>query len=739
MIVTNWTQVEDALSLFRESEHLAFDIETTGLNPRKDKIIGFGVSDGKNSVYFTHLTWADGQLNMLLDDSQCAYILGYLFTKKLIGWNSSFDWRFVAGYFKISLDHLLPALWADGMLAFHTHNENGVFYARAPFGLKEVAAHYFGVSAKDEQAAMKASISANGGGPNDFYRADLDLMARYCMQDCKLTYDLTFKFLKELKAEGTYDFFLTDEVMPLYREVTIPMEARGLPLDMTLLFKTRTELGDDLKKLEARIQEQLAPHLNDFHDWFYNKEYPARSAAVMQCAALEYAPELPRTDTGSVSFASKGLEKLDPDHVFRALYEGRADLSPATLRKYQIHLHAGQPTFNLSSKDHLKRLFFTKLGCQPLSTTPTGMPQVDDAFLESVKAQYDWVPMLQDYNSLVKLKGTYYDRFYERQEQGVYYPQFFQHRTVSGRYGSDLQQLPRKISEGSEIVQKYTNIIRDLVRAPQNKLLTAADYESLEPHIFAHVAGDEGLKEIFLRGEDFYSKIAIMTEGLTGVSADKSAPNYLGKINKEARQRAKAYCLGIPYGMSGYKLHFQLGCTVEEAEALVTQYLSAFPVLHQWMKNSHQIAIEDGGVMVESGRIRHFPEIAPIVKKWGTKILDARFCYNTYRDEPAVLEKALEARKKLKNLLNNAINIQVQGLAASIVNRAAIAINRRFAEQRINAYICLQIHDELAVLHNEKDLDKVAAIMRECMEQNYKISIPLKAEPKSAECYGDTK
>jgi hypothetical protein len=73
----------------------------------------------------------------------------------------------------------------------------------------------------------------------------------------------------------------------------------------------------------------------------------------------------------------------------------------------------------------------------------------------------------------------------------------------------------------------------------EGNLFIDCDYESLEPKVFAHVANDEGLKDIFRKNYDFYSEIAIRTEGITQYSADKKAPNYLKKVAPALRNKAK--------------------------------------------------------------------------------------------------------------------------------------------------------------------------------------------------------
>jgi DNA polymerase-1 len=313
---------------------------------------------------------------------------------------------------------------------------------------------------------------------------------------------------------------------------------------------------------------------------------------------------------------------------------------------------------------------------------------------------------------------------------------------VSGRFGSDLQQLPRKVSEAEEpnaAVRKYANMIRDFFVARPDCKLIGADYESLEPHIFAHVSGDERLQNIFRQGLDFYSEIAIRTEGLTEYSSNKKADNYLGKLAKDRRQKAKAYALGIPYGLSGYKLQFEIGCTQDEGDALVEAYLQAFPDLRNWMNASQQFVLENGYIKSQAGRIRHLKRAKEYFSKYGLEILDSLQLYKEYSAEPALYQQMKSIRRELKNYLNNANNFQIQSLAASIVNQAAIAIMREFKAKGLKASICMNVHDELVVEAPEAEIPTVCEIMQRNMENVMKLSLPLHAEPQIALKYGDTK
>jgi DNA polymerase I-like protein with 3'-5' exonuclease and polymerase domains len=717
----------------QEAATVAFDIETTGLNVRKDKVIGFGVSDGINSAYFVHLFYENGTLQEKLSKEECIRVLELLKNKNLICWNSSFDIRFTKNYFGTDLTE---SLYSDGMLAFHTVQEEGVPFSHKPFALKSVAAYFLGAEVTTEQDDMKASIKANGGSATEFYKADTELMAKYCMQDCRLTITLANQFHEQLEKEGLDHFYFEKEVIPLLKYVTIPMEDRGIPVDVTALQTSLEEINKDLAVLENKIQAAITPHLAAFNQYFFNKEYPPkRTGPFAQSVAHILAPgTLPTTASGAYSFAAKHVDAL-PDGLLKSWLQEKCYLPEDVVRAAQEMCHGQSHTFNLLSKFHLKRLFFDELKCTPLSYTDTGLPQCDEAFLESVKDKFAWVPALLEFNKLTKIKGTYIERFLEKQEDGMFYPSFFQHRTTSGRFGSDLQQLPRPLSEEEEssaLIRHHNNKIRAFfISGPGYKFLDA-DYNSLEVVVFADDAGDESLLTMIKENKDFYSQVAIDALGLPQYSADKKASNFLKKMKPELRQAAKVYGLGIRYGMEAFKLSKTLNISQEEAEAIIHKYFKAYPRLAAKMNFYEQHAKEHGYIQSKAGRRRHLPRLKKLYEEYGDTLSNALEVWKQFHEQPALYDRMKRVRRDMNNLINNALNFPIQSLAASIVNQSMIELAKWIKDNNVDAYICLNVHDQGVVRCADKDIEKTRPMMKYIMETTIKLDAPLVADPQIA-------
>lgn len=748
-------KLKDLIEHIKSCEIIAFDTETNSLNPRKGKIIGFSVSGevGKG-YYMPTMIFKDNELQDAVIEGKLAHDLAkktisLLVGKKLVMHNASFDVRFVKCFYDVDL---LSSLHVDTMLLVHTVKEEGAgFMGGSAFGLKDIAKMIqkdIGLdvekAANEEQVALKESIKRNGGQITrenyEIWKADLELLSEYASADTDLTLRVYNHFMKTLKDEDLEKFFFEDEVMPLYKEVTIPMEQVGIKLDMELIKSSRAKIIEKLQEYADLVTKELLKN-PDVRAWVVYKAQDAYPPNNKGTFAQELIKEMnfdleQSAKTGKYTVTKSALMRLPECSAKHFLLHGDAavldrDVSMKISMKLWREDNDGA-YFNIQSKDQLGEIAFGVLGIKPLSTTKTGKPQFDDDTVQSIAGKYEWAKNLRIYNRLLKIKSTYMDRFLDAQENGRYYFYYKQHGTVSGRYGSDAQQLPRPKEEGDDepIVIEYNNLIRAFFIHDEGNIFVDCDYESLEPHTFAHVSGDEGLKDIFRNNWDFYSTIAIKTEKLNQYSPDKKAPNFLRKLEPKLRNKAKAYALGIPYGMGAYALGMTLGIPTKEAKKLVDGYLNGFPELKNWMERSKKQAKEKGYVSTQVGRIRHLPKVKAIYDKIGDDLLDWNIKKEMERQYGVDQIKNLS--RDYINGLNNSCNVQIQGLAASIVNRAALAINRKFKELGIRGWVCAQIHDQLVIEVEQARSEEAARIVQDLMENTTKLSIDLKAPPALA-------
>ena len=776
--------VQDSVTLklmeqhIKESEVIAVDTETSGLNPRKDKVVGWSLSGAEGvGFYIPTLVWnfekdllelqkIDGESTEAISRRLLSLLKG----KKLVFHNASFDVQFINNFYGVDLS---MEIWVDTGLLVHTVYEEGAFGFGNPFGLKSIAImnqEALGLdvekAANEEQVILKESIKNNGGSVTkesfQIYKADLDILSKYASADTDLTLRICNLYLAKLKEEGLEKFFFEDEVMPIYREVTLPMEMLGVDLDMDLLNQINKEITEDLKINKDIVMKSILK-TSEAKAWVLKTaedKFPiSHKGNFAQKLVQRYSLGLPKSEkTGKYSLTQKKIEELETineteEGVKQFLLTGdveHIDLKEAKRLCLDMWKEYNDGEFiNIQSKKHLGEIVFDYMGEKPLTSgamTKSGRDKFDMSMVEHLSTTHPWAENLRIYNKLLKVKSTYVDRFLDRNENGRYYFYFKQNGTVSGRYGSDAQQLPKPLEEGEDapILMKYVNIVRAFLIAGKGRKVIDADYESLEPHCFASVTGDKNLQEIFNNGWDFYSTVAIKTEKLdeqtsrfpNGISADKKADNYLKKLEPLARNKAKAYSLGIAYGMEAYALGKTLDVPQKKAEELVQGYLNGFPQLKEWRERSREQVKTNGQISNFVGRVRHLPKVKKIYSKFGDRMMDWRF--RKELEAQYGRDQVMKAYRDYRNGLNNCLNFQLQSLAAAVVNRAALQINRKGRELGIDAKVQAQVHDQLIINCDEKDVEMFAPIVQQIMQDTTKLpGVTLKAPPEISNNWRD--
>jgi DNA polymerase-1 len=180
-------------------------------------------------------------------------------------------------------------------------------------------------------------------------------------------------------------------------------------------------------------------------------------------------------------------------------------------------------------------------------------------------------------------------------------------------------------------------------------------------------------------------------------------------------------------------LQFELNVPQELAEELVQKYLRAFPKLADWMAKSQDQVRLTGSIKTQSGRIRRMPEAKALLQKYGSRITDSLHLWKTFNTNPVQYAQAKLDRKTVVNCLNNAINFQVQGLAASIMSKAMIQLAQM-------GYIpLLTVHDEVVYEIPTEHVSEAAEVVKNVMETATILSVPLKTQPQWGKNYRECK
>jgi DNA polymerase-1 len=345
----------------------------------------------------------------------------------------------------------------------------------------------------------------------------------------------------------------------------------------------------------------------------------------------------------------------------------------------EIHQMAGR-AFNVSSPRQLGEVLFEELKLPRGKKTKTGW-STDVEVLSQLAEEHAIAARVLDFRSLAKLKNTYCDALPRliHPETGRIHTSFNQAVTATGRLSSsdpNLQNIPIRTEEGRRIREAF-------VPAEGNVLL-AADYSQVELRILAHMADEPALKESFARGEDIHSRTASEIFGV-----------FLEMVTPEMRRQAKTINFGVLYGMSAFGLAKALGIGRAEAQTYIDNYFSRYPKVLEFMEAKKSEAREKLYVTTLLGRRCAVPEIT---------------------SKNGVMRGYAE---------RNAINYPIQGSAADIIKVAMVRIFRELQQQRLQARMVLQVHDELIFDVPTAEQAAMEKLVRREMEQAASLDVPL--------------
>ena len=86
-----------------------------------------------------------------------------------------------------------------------------------------------------------------------------------------------------------------------------------------------------------------------------------------------------------------------------------------------------------------------------------------------------------------------------------------------------------------------------------------------------------------------------------------------------------------------------------------------------------------------------------------------------------------------------AMNAPIQGAAADIIKKAMVNVYNRINEEKLDARLILQVHDELILEVAEADREKAEKLLKEEMENAVKLAVPFTADVHSGHSWYDAK
>ncbi len=438
-------------------------------------------------------------------------------------------------------------------------------------------------------------------------------------------------------------------------------------------------------------------------DFYSTEEDFVNACAVIEALSLKLAAAVNENNQNTLLKdielpLAKVLASMEREgfSVDRAGLEAYGDKIGASLEESlkKVYDLAGCE-FNLNSPKQLSDVLFSedKLNLPHGKKTKSGYSTNADV-LESLRDKHPIINEILKYRALQKLKSTYCEGLLKViDNDGRIHSTLNQTETRTGRISSaepNLQNIPVRTELGREL--------RRFFNAKDGFVLVDADYSQIELRVLAALANDENMINAFISGADIHS---ITASQVLGVPLDEVTAND--------RRKAKAVNFGIVYGIGAFSLSQDIGTSVVEADRYIKGYLANYSGVAAFMENAKQSAKDKGYAETYFGRRRYLPELA----------------------ESNAIRRGFGERV--------AMNMPIQGTAADIIKIAMIRVYERLKDECPDAKLIMQVHDELIIEAPEKDAEKVAALLKETMENACELSVPLTVEVACGKTWYDTK
>lgn len=538
---------------------VAVDIETSGLDPKRDKVICIGMATssedaicipiyetGKDVARLTHY-WSTGQqqrVKIAVEKvlTQCPLLLqnavfdlGYLSNA---GWNTQLR----PEHDTLLLDHAIDPE--------QTHKLGDIVsrYGATPYW-------------KGEFNFRKTSI----------WEMDPKELRDYNCRDCIVIHQVLDPMLKALKEEGT-EVAYTDnlDMVP----VIIHMQSTGVPVSKSRLQSFKKSLESSIDEAKEKLYElgNLPEGFNinsddDVRLLLYGYMSPKFKAAS------SYTKHKPATkvyqNKKKLHGVATGTKTMWVPKKWKSTDSGVPSVSKDGLLSYRVD---GQ-----NRLDQIKKL-----------KKPTHDHLAERALIEK---SIQWTELFNEYKVYEKMYTTYTS--YPIKADGRVHPSYLIHGTSTSRLSSNnpnLQQQPKKNKE-----------LRKIFIAPAGHTIVSADYSNLEFRCMAYETQEPSMLAVIENGLNMHDE---NTKSLFNI--DESHPQW-----ELHRRAAKIFQFASQYGGGPRTIYEKvlnevpgLRLTYSDFMKSVDKWYAEKPVYNQWCTQIKEQAKTDRCVWNSFGRNR---------------------------------------------------------------------------------------------------------------------------------------
>jgi len=702
------TDVKEYLGDIPEHDVIGVDTETTGLDHKKDHIVGFSIAISERSAVYIpvkHLIGTNVPLEPAVAELK-SYIARHSVTP--VFWNGKFDvsmFEVCAGW--------VPASYEDGIELVYLDNPD-----REEKGLKAVAKEDLGF----EMTAFEDLFTAEEKKAKAFNIAVKapKRCTEYACADANATLRLFIKY-KQVREQFKFPYKVDTILMELIRKMEL---TGGMELNIDYIEECKSLLDARLTILEGMIwraagqefaigspkqlgdilfeklglpsqgltkngqhatgAKELAKLAEQFPiaEWVvsYKKIQKAKGSYFKKLSHLHSMGIPPRFSFNQYAAPTFRLAAPggDPD------LDGKTGINIQAVSNGEARTWAGVSVnisdLGKSTNEYVKELDDDDVLFDTPSATPSSTKEISWEYLHSKP----WVWSKESGDKVCILESC--------------------NRCDVGCQAAGLD-VTRRPQDNVMVLPS----VRQAFRAPKGYVMMACDYDRQELVIGANLSKEPKWISALLQDSDLHA--------ITAKSAFKLSDSQWENLPPDERKRkrgiGKILNFATFYGATAHTLSRNTGLPLPVAEQIYDGFVKGHPQLFSWMAKMKIFARRHGYTSTYFGRRRWLKQFYD----QGTKAMQA------FADRSSV-------------------NTAVQGTGAD-VTRIAMVKSFNWLNNNTDwdeARLVMSIHDELVFLIKESILDAVGPRLVECMTFNVSgWDVQLSVEPKVGVVWGQSK
>ena len=243
ILITDEKELEKLTAKLTKDTIVAYDIETTGLHSKKDKIVGFSFCFEKNKAYYVPFDHFYLGVEPQVSEDAAKKAIQKIFSAKVIGHNLKFDLKFTQKFMQQEL-----SIYADTMILAWLYNP------QAKVGLDELAKQFF----NHKMVSFKDTVKKG----EHFGNVELHKACEYAAEDAFITYELYKKLYNDVSLQSEViikEFF--DVEIPFIKTL-LAMEEEGIKIDVAFLETFKSQVQQTIENLTNSIYKEAGMEFN---------------------------------------------------------------------------------------------------------------------------------------------------------------------------------------------------------------------------------------------------------------------------------------------------------------------------------------------------------------------------------------------------------------------------------------------------------------------------------------------